>query len=96
MRTRFVPRIVFATAVAGVTPACHESRPPDVIVLAVQGFAGSANAPAPSSSATGAGGVPSAPSSSAPAPSSSAPMPGPTEQHIIVLAVQGFQGKATP
>lgn len=94
MRTLFVPRIVFASAVASVTPACHETRPPpEVIVLAVQGFAGSVNAPVPSGSAGKGTEGSSAPSSSAPSPSSSAPVPVPPEPHVIVLAMQGFQGK---
>ncbi|HEX3594854.1 MAG TPA: hypothetical protein VHU80_07130 [Polyangiaceae bacterium] len=93
---RFVPRIVFTSALAGAVPGCHGSTPPDMIVLAVQGFAGT-SANTELQNAGGAGGAAAAPSASAPAASASASEPAPgrvrPEPGVIVLAVQGFSGK---
>ena len=86
-----MPRIVFTSAMAGVVPACHETqRPPEVIVLAVQGFAGSATAPSASASATRSA---AAPPSTALTPPTASVAPPPIEPQVIVLAVQGFRGK---
>jgi hypothetical protein len=53
---RFVPRIVFTTALASVVPACHGASPlPDVIVLAVQGFTGGASTTSNGGGASNAG-----------------------------------------
>ena len=83
---RFVPRVVFTTAVVGVVPACRGAHHPDVIVLAVAGYAsgGSSGAGGQSDVANGGG---------SPVPSATTTTPPPRDPQIIVLAVQGFRGE---
>ncbi|HEX4340029.1 MAG TPA: hypothetical protein VH062_29175 [Polyangiaceae bacterium] len=48
---------MFTGAMVGVVPACHGSNPPEVIVLAVQGFNGGAGGTGGTATADGSGGA---------------------------------------
>ena len=91
---RFVPRVVFTTAVVCVVPACRGANQPQVIVLAVAGYAsgGSSGAGggAGASGSSGQGGA--ANSGGSPVPTTTTITPPPRDPQIIVLAVQGFRG----
>jgi hypothetical protein len=97
-KTRFVPRIVFASTVAGVAPSCGVlGRHNQDIVLAIAGFTGCPQSDAGADAAAGGSGGGGSPCSTGGAQisnggrASSGGAKG-TGSGIIVLAIMGFSG----
>jgi hypothetical protein len=76
--------------VVGVVPACRGAHQPEVIVLAVAGYASGGSSGA--GGGAGASGAANGGGSPVPTATTITPPP-PRDPQIIVLAVQGFRGE---